>query len=34
MLREILTTGFIDKNIHADRKKVVSPGKTKEKKNE
>ena len=32
MLREILTTGFIDKNIHADRKKVVSPGKTKEKK--
>ena len=32
MLREILTTGFIDKNINLDRKKVMSPGKTKEKK--
>ena len=27
MLREILTTGYIDKNIQIDRKKLLSPGK-------
>ena len=27
MLREILTTGYIDKNIQVDRKKLLSPGK-------
>ncbi len=32
MLREILTTGFIDKNNYLDRKKIISPGKTKVKK--
>lgn len=32
MLREILTTGFIDKNNYLDRKKLISPGKTKVKK--